>query len=89
MLSLNYQVTRTNRLFLSYETREREDKTVFRSFHFKENFGRLAYYITAPKFLLWLDSRYGTAQNLLIKVDSSANNRFTQISIQPQVKVLP
>ena len=89
MVSMNYQVSHTNRMFLSYEQRSREDRSVNKTFNFREEFGRLAYYVNTKKFNLWLDTRYGTTQNLLIKTDSSTNTRLFQGIVQPQVRVLP
>ena len=89
MLSMNFQVSKTNRIFLSYEQRSREDRSVNKTFNFKEEFGRLAYYVNTQKFNLWLDTRYGTTQNLLVKIDSSTNTRLFQGIIQPQLRVLP
>jgi hypothetical protein len=89
LLALNYQISPTNRTFLSYEMREREDRSPRKIFHFTEQFGRLAYYVNSKKLNLWYDVRYGTSQNLLIKTDSTANTRLFQTLIVPQVKVLP
>jgi hypothetical protein len=86
---LNYQIDIKNRIFLSYNDLEKEDRGTVKSFHFKEQFGRLAYYINAPKFNLWYDGRYGTSQNLLVKSDSSVNRISFQNMIQPQVRIVP
>ena len=89
MLSMNNQLSQTNRIFLSYEQRSREDRSINKNFNFKEKFGRIAYYVNAQKFNLWIDTRYGTTQNLLIKSDSSSNIRLFQGIIQPQFRILP
>lgn len=88
-LGFNYQLFKMNNLFIGYETREREDRSSLKSFSFSEKYGRLTYTINAPKFTLYAEGRLGTSQNLLVKVDSSANQRLLQTVLQPQVKMLP
>lgn len=89
MLSLNYQINKVNRIFMSYEAREREDKSSVKRFHFTEKFGKITYYINTPKFTFGYDGRFGTSQNLLVKTDSSVNQRLIQNMIQPRIEVLP
>ena len=89
MLSLNYQVNKFNRIFLSYETRKREDKSSMKRFHFTENFGKITYFINTPKFTFGYEGKFGTSQNLLVKIDTSVNHMLIQNTIQPRMEVHP
>lgn len=89
ILSLNYQINKTNLIFLSCETREHEDKSITKRFNFTEKFGKINYYINTPKFTFGYDGRFGTSQNLLVKTDSSVNQKLIQNMIQPRIEVLP
>lgn len=89
MLSLNYQLNKFNRVFLSYETREREDKSSLKRFYFNESFGRISYNIRTKKFTFGYEARLGTSQNLLVKADSSVNQRLIQHTVQPLMEVRP
>ncbi len=86
---LNYEYNTKNRFTLSYNNQEREDRGTVKTFHYKETFGRLSYNLNAPKFTLWFNSQYGTAQNLLVKSDSSVNRQSISNTIQPQFRVVP
>ena len=89
MLSLNYQANKVNRIFMSYETRKREDKSSVKRFHFTEKFGKITYNVNTPKFTFGYDGRFGTSQNLLVKTDSSVNQRLIQNTIQPLMEIGP
>lgn len=89
MAMINYQISHTHRAYLSYEIQSREDRAPLKSFNYKENYVRLSYSVNAQKFNLWSNFRYGTTQNLLTQIDSSANSRLFQSSIQPQFRILP
>jgi hypothetical protein len=86
---LNYEHNTKSRFTLSYNNQEREDRGTVKSFHYKEDFARFSYNLNAPKFTLWFNSQYGTAQNLLAKPDSSVNRQSISNTIQPQFRVIP
>lgn len=89
LVNLNYQINTKQRINLSYNQQEKEDRSPLKKFHFNENFARLAYYITTPKFQLWYDGRYGYAENLLTKSDTSGRQFSISNMIQPQVRIFP
>ena len=86
---LNYEMNTKNRFTLSYNNQEREDRGTVKSFYYRENFARFSYNVNAPKFMLWFNSQYGTAQNLLVKSDSSVNRQSISNMIQPQFRIKP
>ena len=86
---LNYEMNTKNRFTLSYNDQEREDRGTVKSFFYREKFARFSYNVNAPKFMLWFNSQYGSAQNLLIKTDSSVNRQSISNTIQPQISIKP
>lgn len=87
MLNFNYQINPKQRLLLSLNQTEKEDRSQQKKFHFSEEYARLAYYVNAPKFNFWYDGRVGYAENLLIKTDTSGRKLTFSNMVQPSVKV--
>lgn len=85
----NLQLSKFSNLLLSYNIQEREDRLEPKKFHFKQDFARIAYNLNAPKFILWYEGRYGTAQNLLQNNDENVPRQSIANSLQPQVRVFP
>lgn len=85
----NYQINSSNRLLISYNQQEREDRLEPKTFHFKQNFTRLSYNLNKQKFILWYEGRYGTSENLLIPTDANIPRTSIVNAIQPQVRILP
>ncbi|WP_435356571.1 hypothetical protein [Emticicia sp. SJ17W-69] len=86
---LNYDIKPSNRLILSYNLEEKEDKKEIKQFHFRENYGRLAYLVNKQKFNLWFENRLGYTQNYLSASDDVKNTQSIQTIIQPLVRVFP
>lgn len=85
----NYDIKKNNRLILSYNLEEKEDKKEIKQFYFKEQYGRLAYLINTEKLNLWLEGRIGNTNNLLASTDETKKTQSIRSVIQPQVRVLP
>ncbi len=85
----NFQLRKFSNLMLSYNEQEREDRFEPKKFYFKQDFARIAYNLNAPKFMLWYEGKYGTAQNLLQRNDATVPRQSIANSLQPQVRLFP
>lgn len=85
----SFQLNKFSNLMLSYNKQEREDRLEPKTFHFKQDFARIAYNLNAPKLIIWYEGRYGTAQNLLQTNDANVPRESIANSLQPQVRVFP
>ena len=83
----NYEFKSNNRLMLSYNIEEKEDRKDVQQFHFRDNYGRVAYLNNSPKVNLWFESRFGETYNYLLKAEQQKNTSL-RISVQPQFRVV-
>lgn len=89
MAMLSYQLSKKQRLMISYNLQSKEDRQPQKQFHFRENYVRLSYAVNSEKFNLFYNGNFGYSQNLLNKADSNLSARSISNLVQPQVQVLP
>ncbi len=85
---VSYQPDQRNRFFLFYSTVERKDRQEPASFHYSENFSNFSYNLTAKKFTLFYQGRYGYSKNHLAPDNDGRNESFSNLA-QPAVRLFP
>ncbi len=88
MAYASYQPDQRNRFFLFYSTGERKDRQEPASFHYSENFSNISYNLTAKKFTLFYQGRYGYSKNHLAPDNDGRNESFSNLA-QPAVRLFP
>ncbi|HWV29354.1 MAG TPA: hypothetical protein VN038_06860, partial [Dyadobacter sp.] len=85
---ISFQPDQRNRFFLFYSKAERKDRQQPAAFYYSENFSNFSYNLTAPKFTLFYQGRYGYSKNHLAADGNGRNESFSN-QVQPVVRLFP
>lgn len=87
--SVNYIINQNSSVNLNYTFFNNEDRMEVKRFFYKQQFGRLGYFLNGKKIIINYEARLGKAKNLLALDDPSIFKQSIYNQIRPEVRILP